>query len=158
MGSQRLAAAIRELAGLAGLAGLAILALACGGPGPDEAPGAEAAPALAPGSASTDAGLYRVHLEPEGGAIPLSRLHGWIVSVRDAEGRPFEPARLAFSGGMPQHGHGLVTAPRVTRSLGAGRFLVEGVKFHMGGEWILRVELVGPGGPDVARFRVRVRG
>jgi hypothetical protein len=57
---------------------------------------------------------------------------------------------------MPQHAHGFITEPRVTRSLGVGTFLIEGVKFHMPGDWTLRVELVGPSGPDVATLHVQV--
>jgi hypothetical protein len=112
----------------------------------------------APGSAATAERLYRVSIAPEAGAIPLGAIHDWVVEVETAAGEQFVPTRLAFDGGMPQHGHGFVTAPRVTRSLGPGRFLVEGVKFHMGGDWTLRVEVVGPAGPDVAVFRVHVDG
>jgi hypothetical protein len=78
--------------------------------------------------------------------------------VATAAGEPFAPTRLAFDAAMPQHGHGLPTAPRVTRALGDGRFLVEGVKFQMGGDWTLRVEVVGPSGADVAVFHVDVDG
>jgi hypothetical protein len=78
--------------------------------------------------------------------------------VANAAGEPFAATRLAFDAGMPQHGHGLSTAPRVTRALGNGRYRVEGVKFHMGGDWTLRVEVVGPSGADVAVFHVRVDG
>jgi len=106
----------------------------------------------------SEAGLYRVTIAPETGAIPLGTIHSWVVEVETAAGEPFVPTRLAFDGGMPQHGHGLPTAPRVTRSLGAGRFLVEGVRFHMGGDWTLRVEVVGPPGADVAVFHVQVDG
>ena len=105
-----------------------------------------------------ESGLYRVAIAPEGGSIPLREMHAWVVEVATATGEPFAPLRLAFDGGMPQHGHGLPTAPRVTRSLGTGVFLVEGVKFNMGGDWTLRVEVVGPSGADVAVFHVQVDG
>ena len=105
-----------------------------------------------------EAGLYRVAIAPEGGVIPLGQIHSWLVEVATAAGEPFVPTRLAFDGGMPQHGHGLPTAPRVTRALDDGRFRVEGVKFHMGGDWTVRVEVVGPSGADVAVFHVPVDG
>jgi hypothetical protein len=105
-----------------------------------------------------EAGLYRIAIAPEGGAIPVGAIHSWVVEVATAAGEPFVPTRLAFDAGMPQHGHGTLTAPRVTRALGNGRFLVEGVKFHMGGDWTLRVEVVGPLGADVAVFHVPVDG
>lgn len=132
----------------------ALAVAACGAGEPERA----ATPAEAPGVTLTDAGHYRVTLTPEAGGIPLGTIHAWVIAVESAAGEVFAPTRLAFDGGMPQHGHGFVTAPRVTRALDGGRFLVEGVKFHMGGEWTLRVEVVGPAGPDVAVFRVQVDG
>jgi hypothetical protein len=36
---------------------------------------------------------------------------------------------------MPEHDHGLPTAPQVTRYLGNGDYLVEGIKFLMNGWW-----------------------
>jgi hypothetical protein len=127
---------------------------------PPASAGSSSAPAP-PGARferASESGLYRVAIAPESGAIPLGAMHAWVVEVATAAGEPFEPTRLAFDGGMPQHGHGFPTAPRVTRSLGTGRLLVEGVKFHMGGDWTLRVEVVGPSGADVAVFHVRVDG
>ena len=58
---------------------------------------------------------------------------------------------------MPGHGHGFVTQPRVTRDLGDGDFLVEGVKFHMMGAWVLDFEILGTLGPDAVRFDVELR-
>jgi hypothetical protein len=141
---------------------VAFAALACDAPPPEAAGRGGSDPAPAQGGARFErvgeAGLYRVAIAPESGSIPLGAMHSWVVEVATAAGEPFAPTRIAFDGGMPQHGHGLPTAPRVTRSLGDGRFLVEGVKFHMGGDWTLRVEVVGPSGADVAVFHVAVDG
>lgn len=104
----------------------------------------------------SEAGFYRVSLRPVDGEVPLGALHAWVVVVETAAGESFEPTRLAFGGGMPQHQHGFVTEPRVTRVLGPGEYLIEGVKFHMAGDWALRVEVVGPDGPDVAVLHVMV--
>lgn len=154
-GATQIAAALVALVAVLGMLGCGAHEES-GASGDSLDPSAMAHPA--PGSAPTQAGLYQVSISPEAGAVPLGRIHDWVVEVRTADGEAFVPARLAFDGGMPQHGHGFLTAPRVTRSLGTGRLLVEGVKFHMGGDWTLRVEVVGPGGPDVAVFRVRVEG
>lgn len=104
----------------------------------------------------SEAGLYRVSLRPQDDRVPLGRIHAWILRLETRDGESFLPRRIAFSGGMPQHGHGFETEPRVTRGIGGDAFLVEGVKFHMAGDWTLRVEVVGPEGPDVAVFQVRV--
>lgn len=36
------------------------------------------------------------------------------LAVRDREGKPLRNAAITVDGGMPQHGHGLPTRPRVT--------------------------------------------
>jgi hypothetical protein len=101
-------------------------------------------------------GLYRVSLRPAEGEIPIGRIHDWIVSLEDSDGRPVEPTALSVDGGMPQHGHGFVTAPRVTRKLAPGTFLVEGVKFHMAGTWTLNLGISAAAGRDVMSLTVEV--
>ena len=135
------------------IAGLALL-LACGDPSADPADGTQ----VAPGVGVTEQGLYEVELRPATGDVRLGEVHGWQIRLRTADGERFAPTRLAFGGGMPEHGHGFETAPRVTQALASGTYLVEGVRFHMGGNWRLRVEVVGPDGPDVALFHVEVPG
>ena len=102
----------------------------------------------------TDAGLYRVVIGPRSGDIPIAERHAWTIEIRDGDGAPIEPTQLAFYGGMPGHGHGLPSAPRVTQRLEPGVYLVEGVVFNMYGEWELVVGVVGPAGPDKALFEL----
>jgi hypothetical protein len=101
-------------------------------------------------------GAYRVTVRPEGVAAVHAGIHTWLVRIESDAGAPIHPTRLAFSGGMPQHGHGFQTAPHVTEALDGGWFKISGVRFHMAGEWTLRVEFVGPSGPDVAVFQISV--
>ena len=134
-----------------------LLVLACG-PGveaPDE--GGEGRGGAPPSSWTqiSEGKRYRVSIRPEG-EIPLGRLHSWIVHLETAEGEPVVPMRLAVSGGMPQHGHGFETKPRATGALGNGDFRIEGMKFHMAGDWQIRIEFVGPAGADVAIFQLPV--
>ena len=55
--------------------------------------------------------------------------HGGEVRLRSAV------AAITVDGGMPQHGHGFPTRPRVTRDLDDGTYLLEGMKFSMTGWW-----------------------
>lgn len=55
---------------------------------------------------------------------------------------------------MPQHGHGLPTAPAVIEALGDGRFLIEGMKFNMPGWWVLDLVIDGPDGHDTVTFNL----
>ena len=93
--------------------------------------------------ASSEGGHYRVSARPATSPLELHRIHDWIVGIEPLEGSSQIPTAILFDGGMPSHGHGFVTRPRVTRNLGNGEFLVEGVKFHMPGEWVLRVTVTG---------------
>lgn len=55
---------------------------------------------------------------------------------------------------MPQHGHGLPTTPQVTKNLGNGRCLIEGVKFNMRGWWTFELAVDGEDGADVVTFNI----
>ena len=58
---------------------------------------------------------------------------------------------------MPQHGHGLPTKPRVTRALGHGDHLVEGMKFNMGGWWVVKFHVASAtAGADSVVFNVKL--
>lgn len=120
--------------------------------GDGDAPPAVREPEVVGLAAASRAGRYRIAIRPADPPIVLGTMHDWVIRLERTDGRPPAPASLAFDGGMPSHGHGLTTAPRVTRSLGAGEYLVEGVKFHMGGEWELRVDVIDADGRDGAAF------
>lgn len=99
-------------------------------------------------------GLYQVAVEPEAGTFKMGELHNWLITVKSKDGAPVEDARIAVDGGMPQHHHGLPTAPAVTASLGGGKYRVEGVKFHMSGWWELKFAIASPAGEDQAVFNI----
>ena len=107
-------------------------------------------------SAPSHAGLYRIMIRAEEGGVRLGRLHSWIVEVASRAGEPVRVAYLVFDGGMPQHGHGFETSPRVTDSLGQGVFRVDGVRFQMAGSWKIRVDVAGPEGADFVIFDVEI--
>lgn len=92
-------------------------------------------------------GVYQIELESPG-ELQLNLLESWILTVLDAAGSPVENAIIAIDGGMPAHGHGLPTAPAITEELGEGRYRLDGVKFNMMGEWVLRLAIEGAAGSD----------
>ena len=84
---------------------------------------------------------------------PINQLHTWTVRVTTPDGQPVEGAKISVDGDMPQHGHGLPTRPQVTRYLGDGRYLVEGMKFQMGGWWVADFTIADTAGlADTVRF------
>ena len=76
------------------------------------------------------------------------------VSITNAAGSPVDNATIQVDGGMPQHGHGLPTRPRVTRALGNGLYEIEGVRFNMGGWWKFTLAITAPSGSDVVTFNL----
>jgi hypothetical protein len=119
-------------------------------------PGGPARPAESEfglGPRPTMAGLYTVTLQP---VEPLAKrkLQKVRVQVLAADSKPVEGAQIAVDGGMPEHGHGLPTRPRVTRSLGQGVYEIDGVRFNMGGWWEFRLAIETPAGADMVTFNL----
>ena len=106
----------------------------------------------------TAEGRYRIRLQPPASAPALNQMHAWEVSVATPDGQPVRQARIAVDGGMPQHGHGLPTKPRVTRELADGRYLIEGMKFSMTGWWEIKLAVQGEQGADKVTFNTVVKG
>lgn len=104
----------------------------------------------------SEQGTYRVTYKSETTPVPVHRLHAWTLHVETKDGRPVTDATVKVDGDMPQHGHGLPTRPRVTRNLGNGDYLVEGVKFQMGGWWVMEFTVASGQGSDVARFNLKL--
>lgn len=107
-------------------------------------------------SALSHSGRYRITVRPTQMPPSLAALHQWTVRIEPANNTVAKPTRILFDASMPSHGHGLVTTPQVTRNLGDGEFLVEGVKFHMAGDWEIRVTVIDAQSQDQALIQVTV--
>jgi len=105
-------------------------------------------------SKATGQGLYVATITPEGGEPKIGPLHSWILAVTTPDGTPVDGASISIDGGMPDHDHGLPTAPRVTAQLGEGRYRIEGVKFSMPGRWVLTVTVDASAGKDETTFNL----
>lgn len=105
----------------------------------------------------TEQEKYRVTIRPQMRGVPVSEMHNWIVRVETKAGDEFIPRQLVMMAGMPAHGHSLPSEPRVTKDLGNGNFLVEGVRFNMIGLWHIVVNVTGPTGPDKVLFEMNLR-
>lgn len=103
---------------------------------------------------TTEAGHFRVSISSKAEPIPINRMHAWVVAVAARDGKPVTGATVDFGGGMPDHGHGLPTAPRVTKALGGGGYLIEGMKFHMSGHWQLKLAIESGHVKDEVTFNI----
>ena len=103
---------------------------------------------------TSESGRYTATIKPDGDSIPQGKLQRWTLHLETANGAPVDLCTVTVDGGMPQHGHGLPTKPRVTRRLGNGDHLVEGMKFNMGGWWVVKFRVVSDAGADSVVFNL----
>ena len=96
----------------------------------------------------TRSGYYRVSFQSELQPIVINRIHTWIFHVETPDGAAVDDAEISVTGGMPLHNHGLPTAPQMTADLGNGNYRVEGMRFHMAGDWELLVTIDAAGRRD----------
>jgi hypothetical protein len=86
------------------------------------------------------AGTYLVCWRSEPRTIPRNadfELDVWVLR----DGAPVADAILTVSGFMPEHGHGLLRAPRAERQED-GSYRVTGMLLHMRGHWQLLFEVL----------------
>lgn len=109
-----------------------------------------------PGPRTTDQGLYIVTLQGARDLKPrrMYTLQAIVVDGKDAQ--PVSDVRISIDGGMPEHGHGLPTRPRMTQNLGNGWYEIGGLRFNMGGWWELKLTVTGPAGTDTVTFHLAV--
>ena len=99
-------------------------------------------------------GRFDIRLEPPATGPAVNQLHAWRVHLARADGTPVSQARVAVEGGMPQHGHGFPTRPRITREIEPGVYALEGMKFSMTGWWDLRLAIETADARDRATFNL----
>jgi hypothetical protein len=99
--------------------------------------------------------LFQVGYISSPAPVPLLQVHSWTVTIADAAGQAVHDASITVLGGMPAHAHGLPTTPRV-KSLGGGRYLIEGLKFHMPGAWEVALRIKAGAGTDSVTFDLQL--
>ena len=99
-------------------------------------------------------GIFNVSYKASTGNVPVNQMHEWTLHVETAGGEPVENATITVNGDMPQHGHGMPTRPQVTKYLGNGDYLVEGMRFQMGGWWVMDFTITANGQSDAVHFNM----
>ena len=104
------------------------------------------ASAPAGGGANTvtsNGGSFEITYAPTPDPMPMNEPFKLDVTLKQAGGASSQagaPVVLRVDAGMPAHGHGMNTRPRVTET-GDGKYLVEGMLFHMPGHWQLYFDI-----------------
>ena len=104
----------------------------------------------------SDNGLFSVSYTSSEKGVPVNQMHKWTLHVETANGELVENATITVDGDMPEHGHGLPTRPRVTKYLGNGDYLVEGIKFQMGGWWVMDFTITTDSDTDAVHFNMKL--
>jgi hypothetical protein len=138
---------LRKFTATAAIATLAILVSGCGTPPTNLDLSLEK---------QSTSGMYRVALVPPSQAAAINQIHSWRVKLATPDGTPVHGAKFQVDGGMPQHGHGLPTQPRVTREVGDGTYALDGMKFSMPGWWEVKLDIQGAPGADKVTFNTVV--
>jgi YtkA-like len=105
----------------------------------------------------SDKSLFSVSYTASTGTVPVNQMHQWTLHVETTDAQPVENATINVDGDMPQHGHGLPTQPRVTKYLGNGDYLVDGMKFQMGGWWLMDFTITANGQTDAVHFNMMLK-
>ena len=118
--------------------------------------GAQSANGVAPvnWTAASQSGVFEITVGPAVPSVPIGQFHDWTMRISDNAGQPIEQARIAIGGGMPGHGHGMPSKPQVTRYIGKGVYLIEGMKFNMAGDWVLMFAIETSTQRDRVKFDV----
>lgn len=101
-------------------------------------------------------GKFMVRMDPPATGPAVNQMHAWQVRLTTPEGQPVSQAKIGFDGGMPQHGHGFPTKPRITSEMAPGVYALEGMKFSMTGWWDMRLVIQAGDVTDAAVFNVIV--
>jgi len=96
-------------------------------------------------------GTLSTLLEP----LQINQIHEWQLEIETIEGEPLIGATVTLDGGMPEHQHGFPTVPIVTE-VGDGRYLIEGIKFQMSGQWQMAFDIEVNGEHDQLVFNLMV--
>ena len=105
------------------------------------------------GPRTSAGGNYKVSIQ-ETKNFPKRQMLTTTFVVTDKQGNPVNDLSVSVDGGMPQHGHGLPTQPEASKEDGAGQYRINGLKFSMGGWWVLKLRLANATSKDSVVFNL----
>ena len=100
----------------------------------------------------TEDNLFRVTIKSKLKPIVINTMHTWHVHIEDKNENSVVNAEIIVTGGMPEHDHGLPTRPQITQNFGNGCYLLEGMKFHLGGWWTITFTITEENVSDMVTF------
>ena len=98
--------------------------------------------------------IFKTTLTPRKKSLSINVLQTWVLKVAYPDNHAVDNAKIIIFGGMPTHGHGFPTAPRITKNLGNGEYLIEGVQFNMPGWWEMKFQISDGRQNDTVAFNL----
>jgi len=92
-----------------------------------------------PATRQTEGGSFSVTLAPSGGEI-LNNEHFSLDLAVEAKKGGGDSIKVVVDADMPAHGHGMNTKPELADA-GVGKYKVDGMLFHMAGEWMIFIDV-----------------
>lgn len=100
-------------------------------------------------------------------SVQLNKIYSWNATIKQSASvssqtkinfSTLKPTDITIQGAMPSHGHGLPTQPIVSKILQAQdnqiSFEIQGLKFQMWGEWVIKIKLPGLVNPIESHFKL----
>lgn len=107
-----------------------------------------------PDVARVESARYVLAFRAEPGPIAVGRHFGLLLAICAKSGAP-PPERIGVDAHMPTHRHGMNYAPTVEPA-GPNRWRVEGLLFHMPGDWEFRFAVRARGSTDRLSYGYRL--
>lgn len=136
------------------IASCLLLLVSCGDSGEVAAPKAPGDGSW-PTTAVTSGGGYEVTLKPSGGEILWNKHFSLEMNIKSEKPLSGE-FNVVVDADMPAHRHGMNTKSEVFDQ-GEFHFLVEGMLFHMKGDWVITVELSDGGVTETVEYPVLIK-
>lgn len=105
-----------------------------------------------PAKMKTEGGGYLVEMTPTEGKIEGNKHFSLNVSVTPTASKQSEFS-VIVDANMPFHGHGMNTQPELVAD-GENKYRVDGMLFHMDGEWEITVDVQRDEAKERATFQV----
>jgi hypothetical protein len=107
-----------------------------------------------PVTKTSDGGGYEVTVMPGGGEITWNKHFSLELDIKSQQPLSDE-FELVVDADMPAHRHGMNTKAEVFDQ-GTSHLLVEGMLFHMKGDWVITVELSDRGVTETVTYPVLI--
>ena len=94
-------------------------------------------------------------MEPGDGGISWNKHFSLDLIIKPEKGDP-GTLKVLVDADMPAHKHGMNTKPEMVNQ-GDMRHHVDGMLFHMKGDWVITVEVTSKGRTEKAEFPVHIK-